>query len=321
MASEFKYDYIRPLIPNGRRRAPWHDYRSRCIYMITMNAAPGIPPFSMLAGELNSRDYPPTTIRTPLGEIIHQQISAIKKKFPFVKILRRIVMPEHIHFVIFIEVADKCHLSDIISLLKVTIGQLWSRAYGIYSTIFEEGYHDRILIGKGQLKKMLNYVSNNPRRRMERIAYRGFHSRYNISDVFGCRYEAYGNIHLLEDCDISNVKISSHDNMALLKKKKTIWKQTVENCGVLVSPFISAAQKKVRDWSMDNGGRLILIEGNGFGHIYSPKGKLHDLCNQGRLLIIAPTTHSTANIKYTRQMCEDLNNIASEIAEGKIRRI
>lgn len=230
-------------------------------------------------------------------------------------------MPEHIHFVIFIEVADKCHLSDIIGWLKVAIGQISAKETGCHKTIFEDGYHDRILLRKGQLDNMLAYVSANPRRRMERIAYRGFHSRHYLADMNGRRYHTYGNIHLLEDYDIANVKISHNDSTELLREKKLKWKRTVENSGVLTSPFISAAEKRVRNWSIDNGGRLILIIGNGFAPRYSPKGMWHELCNQGRLLIIAPTTHSTANIKYTRQMCEDMNNIASEIAKGKIRRI
>lgn len=230
-------------------------------------------------------------------------------------------MPEHIHFVIFVEESGRCNLSEIISRFKVSVGQRWAEINGKHIPVFEDGYHDRILLKKGQLKKMLRYVSDNPRRRLERIQMRGFHSRHRLADIEGNIYEAYGNIHLLEDSDIEAVKISRSYPNDLLRKKKLTWKRNVENCGVLASPFISAAEKKVRDWCIDNGGRMILIEENGFGERYSPKGKLHDLCSQGRLLIVAPAHHSTQKVTLSKDFCESLNELASDIAKGKIRRI
>lgn len=106
--------YYRPLVPNGCRRAPWHDYRSRCIYMITINRASGILPFSTLAGIPGSHDWKPRTVLTPTGEIIASCISELKGAFPFIRILRRVIMPEHIHFVIFVTEATDIHLGDII---------------------------------------------------------------------------------------------------------------------------------------------------------------------------------------------------------------
>lgn len=31
---------------NSHRRAPWHDYRSRCVYMVTFTKMKGCPEFS-----------------------------------------------------------------------------------------------------------------------------------------------------------------------------------------------------------------------------------------------------------------------------------
>lgn len=318
-ALPFPKELYRPLIPNGRRRAPWHDYRSRCIYMITMNAAGGTPPLSKLTGIPGSHEFPPTAVRSQLGEIIMEQISAIKTHFPAVCILRRVIMPEHIHFVIFIRNENECSLSQIISRFKVESGKKWASISGRYAAIFEGGYHDRILLKKGQLQKMLNYVSDNPRRRLERSIFHGFHSRHNLTDTNGFPYEAYGNIHLIEDPDIEAVKISRRYSADELRKKKLCWKRTIENGGVLVSPFISQAERKVRDWCIANGGRLILIAENGFGARFSPKGQWHDLCSQGRLLIIAPREHKLAKEALTRSKCESMNRQAAAVAAGKIR--
>lgn len=47
-----------------------HDYKSRCIYHITMVKASGIPPFSRITGHPEN----PKVEYSPLGKIIEQQI-------------------------------------------------------------------------------------------------------------------------------------------------------------------------------------------------------------------------------------------------------
>lgn len=323
--SEFPIELRRPLIPNGQRRAPWHDYHSRCIYMITINAANGVPPFSLLSGIPGSHDFKPRCNNTVIGDIIAKGISEIKANFPFTNILRRVIMPEHIHFVIFIKDAGICHLGEIIRKFKADC----TRYYAGFITprtadwndrlpnLFEDGYHDRILLKEGQLAKMLNYVSDNPRRRLLRKLNPEFNKRHYISDGKGKEYETYGNVGLLDDPDIEAVKISSKYSDEELRHRKLNWKRTVENCGVLASPFISDAEKRVRDWAIENGGRIIYIETNGFGPRFAPKGRLHDLCCEGRLLIIAPKAYQSAKAPLLRKQCESLNELALSIAEGK----
>ena len=118
LMSDFPEALKRQLIPNGQRRAPWHDYYGRSIYMITLNAASGVPRFSSLKGIPGNRDWPPYTVLTPLGEIIAKSLSSIKANFPFTKIIRRVIMPEHVHFVLYVTEKTEYHLGDIISWLK-----------------------------------------------------------------------------------------------------------------------------------------------------------------------------------------------------------
>lgn len=325
--SDFPARMRRPLVPNGRRRASWHDYRSRSIYLITLNAGAGISSFSQLTGTPGDHHYPPRAVNTPLGELIAANISALKSYFPFCKILRRVIMPDHIHLVIFIEEATGIHLGDIINHLKKECYRQFHAATQTETTpapLFEDGYNDRILMKKGQLKRMLNYVSDNPRRRLLRLMFPGFFHRHLISVSLGdgeIEHEAYGNISLLSDPDIEPVRISSRYSPERLRERKICWKRTVENCGVLVSPFISPAEKKVYDWAINNGGRIIYITDNGLGERFTPKGIQHQLCSEGRLLIIAPRHHSYAKKKLTREICLRMNDLALAIASGKTRTI
>lgn len=322
--SDFPEALKRQLIPNGQRRAPWHDYYGRSIYMITLNAAPGIPCFSSLKGIPGNHDWPPCTVLTPLGEIIAKSLSSIKSTFPFTKIMRRVIMPEHVHFVLYVTEKTEYHLGDIISHLKGVCTRAYAGLESVRTdkfdvklqSVFEVGYHDRLLLKDGQLDRMLRYVSDNPRRRLERKNNPDFHIRCGLSDSEGNQYEAYGNIHLLEDPDIEAVKISRSYSPEYLHKLKITWLRTVQNGGVLVSPFISTAEKRVRNWAIDNGGRLIYIIPNGFGPRFSPKGILHTLCSEGRLLLIALREYKTSASPISKCVCNNMNGLATSISKG-----
>lgn len=314
--------YYRPLNPNGARRAPWHDYHSRCIYMITINRVRNVPDFAVIKGTLTDRNWPPVAEPTALGRVIKQKLSEIKKRFPATKIYRSVVMPEHIHFVIFNTIQSDYHLGDIIRHFKSECTHAY---YGLESgeslegrpSIFEDGYHDRILMGDGQLKVMCNYVSNNPRRRLERMQHSQFHHREGVMLPNGEVWECYGNRHLLEDFEIAQVRIGRRFTPAEREAIYEGHRRTVLNGGVLVSPFISPYEKEVYRWALENGGRLILIWGNGYGRNFSPKGVLHQLCSEGRLLIVAPMEHSTSKVECTRERCLVLNEVAAMLATSR----
>lgn len=241
-------------------------------------------------------------------------------------------MPDHVHFVIFVKESTPFHLGQIIATLKencsIIYSQRFSRQYIDENVsemrFFEEGYHDRILRGKNQLQYMLNYVSENPRRRMERLQFGSFYRRSTLVDDMNTEYEAYGNIHMIEDPEISAVKISRRYTSEELRKYKTGWLRTIQNGGVLVSPFISHGEKRVLNWAKDNGGRIILIINDRFTEKYSPKGELHQLCKEGRLLIISSPslTDIEENLKrqkLDREDCNRMNELAVKISDRLLK--
>lgn len=301
--------YYRPLAPRSCRRALWHDYTDRCIYMITLTRCVNVPRLSEIVGTLGSYYDKPRTALTALGQLVTAQFGKLEKAYAFVQILRKVVMPEHIHFVIYIKEKTQHNLGEFINHFK----NLCNQAYGGVQ-VFEPLYHDRILMKKNQLQRLLNYVSDNPRRRLERMAHPDLHCRSLLCDANGVCYEAYGNLHLLDDPDIEAVKISRAYGSEQLAAKKRLWMRTVQNGGVLVSPFISRAEQAVRKWTLENDGRIILLVDNGFGKNYSPKEPLHTICSQGRLLIIAPTEHQFGACHLSRADCMHLNDLAQTVA-------
>lgn len=159
--------------PNAGIRCPGHDYRSRCIYHIVLNKADVFPSFSNVVGIPDNRQWPPKTDLTPEGQISFEAISNIKSHFPFTSILRRCIMPDHVHFAIFIKEDTVIHLGEIISQLKKECSDKYETlGYPAETKFFIPNYHDTFLTSKGQLKKMLAYISDNPRRHLVRKSIR-----------------------------------------------------------------------------------------------------------------------------------------------------
>lgn len=312
-------NFSRPRKTSGRRRAHNHNYRGSWIYMISINCEPQTPPLSKIIGDLYSHDNPPNVLLSDLGKIVNDEISNIKPFFPNTVIINRKIMPEHIHFIIYVNrdanLNTSYHLGEIIQSFKSKCNQRFRALYPTFSALFEEGYHDRILLKKNQLERMKRYLINNPRRRLERTINRHYHQRTHIITHNGTKLEAYGNIRLLEEPQIEAVRLSQRFTSEETLRRKRLWKYTIENSGVLISPFISENERKVMDWAIEQEGRLIVIINQAMGERYHPGGRLHELVSAGLCLILAPADPEQQYAHLNREACLRMNDLAEEIAQ------
>lgn len=305
-----------PVKPNFLRRANWHDYTSRCIYMITLVKSPHVP-------ELASIIHPSPDIyrseRTEAGLVASRFLESMFRFHEALKVWKYVVMPDHVHFELFVERELPYPVGRFIGELKAFCTTAWRERTGRGEPFFSPGFHDRIVSHQGQAAILRKYIADNPRRLwIKRHNPDLFMRRHRLS-IAGQEYEAIGNIFLLDDMDLQAVRISRRFSPEELHERKLCWLHTIENGGVLVSPFISAAEKRVRDYAFANDGRLILIEQNGFSPRYKPTGQYFDLCAAGRLLMIAPVEYSTARIELTRDWCLRHNGLAEQIAARNCR--
>ncbi len=184
------------------QRSPIHDYHSRSIYLITINKASGISYFSHVTKGQDGNFY---ASLTGLGKIIAEQLKLIQKEYPEAKILQYIIMPDHIHFIIFIKETTNYTLGKL-------IGQFTgycTRAYGIGIAIFKPGFHDRILHSKDQLQRMHDYIKDNPRRLYIRQKYKNYFNCPCTLKIRQKTYCTYGNFLLLRSPSKVQVRVSS----------------------------------------------------------------------------------------------------------------
>lgn len=169
-------------------RAYWHDYRSKCIYFITLKKSPLMPSFGTLAGT-------PDNARvdlTPLGKIVRNAIYGIAKIEPRVRLFQYAMMPDHAHFLLSVEQVLDDPLGLLIARLKAEINHADGQP-----GVFQEGFNDQILRADRSLDAIFTYIRENPRRLALRRANPEYFRRIANAELAGHPCMLYGNLDLL----------------------------------------------------------------------------------------------------------------------------
>ena len=289
------------------------DYKQPFHYMITMRKNWQTPAFSTIIHPSDS-GYMEDVF--PVGRIVRKQLVDFKYYYPSIHIMYKALMPDHVHFMVHVKERLEWDLSFYIGLLKGRCSTEWWRRYPAMNgyPLFEEGFHDRIMMSAGQFDKIKNYIQDNPRRlwikQHNPELFCEFHQLY----INGRIYDAVGNMFLLDDFGILPVKNSSHDSSSINAYKKALWIHASKNGGVLASPFLNQEEKIYRDMALDNIGKVILFQSEPFQDKFKPAGRYFDVCNEGRLLILAPREPIHRHKYINKVAAEILNEAANAIS-------
>ena len=200
----------RDVIHSMLRRLNGWDYRQRAIYQITLTLAdrtvqalgwlevkgPGgdwLPIAAARGLGLTPEAVEARVVPSELGEAALLALAEMPRLFPEVAILRCQLMPDHLHFIIFVQAPIAKPLGALIRGFKAGASKRWK---GIYQAkngparnlaknsqaqhlaqegdvpansfaglpVWGEGYQDTILFRDGQLANMKRYLADNPRR-------------------------------------------------------------------------------------------------------------------------------------------------------------
>lgn len=286
-----------------------HDYRSVCIYHITITKATGIPDFSVLIGE------PESVIvkRNIIGMIIENNIRNFRHIHPDIHTYQYVIMPDHVHFILHVKNYLDKSIGSYIGVFKARIRQQLRTEAHQDIRIFEEDFYDRILRPTHSLQTIFNYIRSNPYRLAIRRKHPDFFRRTYGYKISGRSWQLYGNTFLLRNPFKEQVVIHRADSDNNRRVNRYRWLHTAANGGVIVSPFIAREEKDIRTEAEALNGKIILITNEPFGVRYKPSAHDFSLCEQGNLLIIAPNDPLPAG----RETFLYLNSIAAMIASGK----
>lgn len=287
-----------------RERCKNHNYRSQCAYLVTLRCSEHCLPLAEILFENAGGRFNTKTELTKLG----QQI--ISKTIDFVGQARGIelwnyaVMPDRIFLIInYMQIA--------VDELDFFIGRILENIGDDY---FLKDFTDCILTNVPQLDAFREYIAAAPRRY---AMWRSFPHLFNSArqiDIDGRLFTFFGNFQLLRHPGRMVVKISRSFTPELLAKLKAKWHETARTEGVLVSPFISAAEKQVMREALSGRGNVIRLHTCALTPDYRPDPDELELCRQGRLLIISPADIPAGQSTFDREKCLKLNDLARVLA-------
>jgi len=262
------------------------------------------------------------------------------KKGVHVRLMDAVVMPDHFHGILFVEEKSPISVGQMIWGMKVGCTKAYrpcqepylapqirpcqepylaplpnlhnmSRAQrATYKSLFEDNYDDTILVHKGQLKAMREYVMDNPRRAILRLLYADFYQRrlhiwLNGIDKIGQptrrEYAAFGNLFLLRYPWKEQVMCHRWKMHGLRRDYNTPYVETedyqrqhdelmtaAENGAVLVTPGISLGEARIKKEAIDREFPLILLQKEPIDSHWKPEKERFQACKEGKLLILAP---------------------------------
>ena len=323
-----------------------HDYCAPSFYMITIVTEPRRACLSVLEGTASD----PLLKLAPMGEVVREVWRRTSAVYPGVEACECVVMPDHFHGILWVKERLARPMGHIVKAFK-RVSTQECRSKGLllppdsskglllppdketapaalrvpvpaaapaagFSTLWQEGFQDTILLRKGQLKAMVNYIADNPRRLAAKRAHPELFTvvaDQRIGPEHTC--PVVGNRYLLQYPVKRQVQISRRISPETLAAKKEELLYAAERGAVLVSPCISPGEKEIARAALEAGRPLIVLLENGFAPLYKPSGRYFEACASGRLLMIAPFPYHRQKRTITREQCLTLNAWARIIAE------
>ncbi|MDE6340194.1 MAG: hypothetical protein K2K97_10485 [Muribaculaceae bacterium] len=303
------------------RRDRNHDYRSRRIYHITITKPPEVPYFSEVVGnpaKPEGSPDAPRAINNPLGAFIEQAIRHIDHQNPLLSIIDVIVMPDHVHFLLFVTQEIERHVGNEIAVLKVKCNKFLHSQYPQYGnlSVFNTKYVDVKISRDGQLDVEKEYLKNNPRRLLVMRKYPDFFKRNIFIKIDEERYIGFGNSFLLTKRFRYQVHVRSRWGEEEFEAHK---KRCLEYCregGIAVSPFYSPREKEILKEIIEAGGEVILVSMEAYSERTKPQGKKFDLCAAGRLLVVYEEGAPLYVPALKREVAVKMNGIAEKFCKA-----
>ena len=275
------------------RRARWMDYRSPSILLLTLVTSERLPILGALRGE--------EIILTPLGQKVAEEIERIPtyKGASSIEIYNYVVMPDHVHILLRIHDRLPKHLGQYVRWFKLQCTDACQALAAIPASkglcLFAHEYHDSLLTGRNQLRHMVQYIKDNPRRLALKRAHRDLfriHQSVTIGDI-PCT--TLGNMFLAEYPQRQVLQCSRRltDDDIDARIEECLYEAA--NGMVYVTATISAGEKRVARALREAGFPLIILLERGFPapdsphyRYFKPQGVYFEACAAGKLLLVEP---------------------------------
>lgn len=285
------------------------------IYHVTLV----VPSREALLGSLVIPDNDPAKARvelSPLGLRIKACVDDIPVRHPEIRIIQLRMMPDHLHVILY--VTKPMSIS-----IKMVARGLWQGAKKEGREKFTEVPFIRPMSHRGQLKTMIRYLQMNPQRLATKKLKPGYFCVQRDIEISGRIYSGVGNAAILTAERYMPVHVrrimveaAEHGDDKALRDYMNACILAAREGTVMISPFISAYERRIQAKLLEEGLPFIYIADNGFSEYYKPADGLFDAVAAGQVFIVSPWEYDPKKGHITRAECVALNKMAEEITAG-----
>lgn len=152
---------ITPLTNRKRTRHLLYNYNQVGAYFITICAQK----MQCIFGTIKPCpvNIKPQVTLSKYGQILQVLLNSFNDYYDDKRIVNYIIMPNHLHLILQIEVEDNTKKTTQNATVPMTISTIKRLANQRAGTqLFQRSYHDRIIRNEIEYKKIWNYIDNNP---------------------------------------------------------------------------------------------------------------------------------------------------------------
>ena len=170
----------------------------------------------------------------------------------------------------------------------------FARIFASRGSIWEQDpahYHERILHAPGQLRRMIDYVKDNPRRGWLKARHPDLFRLHRHTAARGLLFTSLGNHFLLEWPDRQMVEMSRSASATQVEQRLA----AAQNGAVTYTAAISEGEQLIARRVREGGFPLVVLLNDGFPkpgtpheRYYKPGGVYFEACSRGQLLLLEP---------------------------------
>ena len=303
-----------PVQPSMKRRMAGWDYTQPSIYMLTLVVEDRRPLLgTLVGGDPQAAHIEPSA----LGSMVAAEFLGIPRYYPQIRIIICQLMPDHLHGILHVVQSLPRPLGQVVSGFKKGCERkrqtLASAQPALAPRLWEEGFNDKVLYGHDQLRHMVAYVRDNPRRLWLKRHRCSYFEQQQVT-LKGLSFVAMGNLSLLQR-PLLAVHIRRKWDEQERRDNMNNYILQARHGAVLVGAFISPYERQVLLQTEQERLPVVRLLENGFPELYKPGGAAFDACAEGRLLLLAPWGHHNGRETISRNQCQQLNAMAEKICD------
>ena len=348
----------RPVDPMRHHRENGWDYRGRAIYHFTLPVEGRYPLFGTLVGDsaetayvrLNAYGWRVCRMLSGLAQFYRGKGYALK-------VLAQMVMPDHVHLVIQVLEPLPQSIGAVVRGFKSGCTKVYKEEYycsgenaaEVHGENGEKGAErhgedgknaaevhgedeknaaerhgedekvERILHAPGQLRRMIDYVKDNPRRLWLKSHNPDLFKLHRRTEAAGLSFTSMGNHFLLNWPDGQVVEMTRSATNEEIEERLCSVSAAAHNGAVTYTAAISKGEQIIARTLREQGYPLVVLLNDGFPkegspheRYYKPGGVYFEACSKGQLLLLEPTEEAFIDDSIQKAVEERLRHKAEE---------